>query len=463
MVFSSLTFLFYFLPIVLIIYYIVPNKVKNLVLFISSLIFYFIGEPKYVILMIVSILSTYIHGILIEKYEKHKKKFLISSIVISLSFLVFFKYTDFIIENVNAIFNGSFDLLNLALPIGISFYTFKMISYIVDVYTKKVKVQKNFLKLATYVSLFPQLMAGPIVRYSTIEKELDERKYSFAIFSNGVRRFIIGLCKKILIADVLSDVVNSFSTVTEKTVLFYWIYAISITLQIYFDFSGYSDMAIGLGKMFGFNFPENFNYPYISKSITEFWRRWHITLGTWFRDYVYIPLGGNRVGKLKWLRNILIVWILTGLWHGAAWNFILWGLLYGVLLMIEKLGLLKILEKIPAFLSRIYVMFVVMIGFVIFSVSGMPQIKEYIGGLFGIGVDKIINKESIYYLLNYASILIIAIIASTPIIKNIILKLKKKVPKAINILEPITLLLLLVVSVSYLVDGSFNPFLYFRF
>ena len=463
MVFSSLTFLFYFLPIVLIIYYIVPNKVKNLVLFISSLIFYFIGEPKYVILMIVSILSTYIHGILMEKYERHKKKFLISSIVISLSFLVFFKYTDFIIENVNVIFNGSFDLLNLALPIGISFYTFKMISYIVDVYTKKVKVQKNFLKLATYVSLFPQLMAGPIVRYSTIEKELDERKYSFAIFSNGVRRFIIGLCKKILIADVLSDVVNSFSTVTEKTVLFYWIYAISITLQIYFDFSGYSDMAIGLGKMFGFNFPENFNYPYISKSITEFWRRWHITLGTWFRDYVYIPLGGNRVGKLKWLRNILVVWILTGLWHGAAWNFILWGLLYGVLLMIEKLGLLKILEKIPAFLSRIYVMFVVMIGFVIFSVSGMPQIKECIGGLFGIGVDKIINKESIYYLLNYASILIIAIIASTPIIKNIILKLKKKVPKAINILEPITLLLLLVVSVSYLVDGSFNPFLYFRF
>ena len=463
MVFSSLTFLFYFLPIVLVIYYVVPNKVKNLVLFITSLIFYFIGEPKYVILMIVSILSTYIHGILMEKYERHKKKFLISSIVISLSFLVFFKYTDFIIENVNAIFNGSFDLLNLALPIGISFYTFKMISYIVDVYTKKVKVQKNFLKLATYVSLFPQLMAGPIVRYSTIEKELDERKYSFELFSNGVRRFIIGLCKKILIADVLADVVNSFGTVTEKTVLFYWIYAISITLQIYFDFSGYSDMAIGLGKMFGFNFPENFNYPYISKSITEFWRRWHITLGTWFRDYVYIPLGGNRVGKLKWLRNILIVWILTGLWHGAAWNFILWGLLYGILLMIEKIGLLKVLEKIPAFLSRIYVMFVVIIGFVIFSVSNISQIKECIGGLFGIGVDQIINKESIYYLLNYASVFVIAIIASTPIVKNIILKIKEKLPKAINILEPITLSLLLVVCVSYLVDGSFNPFLYFRF
>ena len=463
MIFSSLTFLFYFLPIVLIIYYIVPNKMKNLILFISSLFFYFIGEPKYGILMIISILSTYIHGLLMDKYKKHKKKFLVSSIIISLSFLIFFKYTDFIIENINTIFNGKFDLLNLALPIGISFYTFKMISYIVDVYAGKVEVQRSFLKLATYVSMFPQLMAGPIVRYSTIEKELDERKYTFSIFSNGVRRFIIGLAKKILVADVLGDLVNNFSTVSEKTVLFYWIYAIAITLQIYFDFSGYSDMAIGLGKMFGFNFPENFNYPYISKSVTEFWRRWHITLGTWFRDYVYIPLGGNRVSKIKWLRNILIVWLLTGLWHGAAWNFILWGLLYGLLLVIEKIGLLKILDKIPSFISRIYVMFVVIIGFVIFSVSGVSQIKECIGGLFGIGVEKIVNKESIYYLLNYASIFIIGILASTPIMKNIILKLKQKYPRAINILEPMTLSLLLIVCVSYLVDGSFNPFLYFRF
>lgn len=336
MVFSSLTFLFYFLPIVLIIYYIVPNKVKNLVLFISSLIFYFIGEPKYVILMIVSILSTYIHGILIEKYEKHKKKFLISSIVISLSFLVFFKYTDFIIENVNVIFNGSFDLLNLALPIGISFYTFKMISYIVDVYTKKVKVQKNFLKLATYVSLFPQLMAGPIVRYSTIEKELDERKYSFAIFSNGVRRFIIGLCKKILIADVLSDVVNSFSTVTEKTVLFYWIYAISITLQIYFDFSGYSDIAIGCSKCLGFTMPTNFNLPYLSRNITEFWKRWHITLSDWLMNYLYIPLGGNRKGHIRTFINLFLTMVIGGLWHGASWNFVLWGALHGIALCIHK-------------------------------------------------------------------------------------------------------------------------------
>ena len=306
-------------------------------------------------------------------------------------------------------------------------------------------------------------MAGPIVRYSTIEKELDDREYTFSKFSNGVRRFIIGLSKKVLIADVLGDLISSFNMASEKTVLFYWIYAVAITLQIYFDFSGYSDMAIGLGKMFGFNFPENFNYPYISRSVTDFWRRWHITLGTWFRDYVYIPLGGNRVGKIKWLRNILIVWMLTGLWHGAAWNFILWGLLYGVLLVIEKLGLLKILEKIPAFLSRIYVMFVVIIGFVIFSGEGVEQILENIGGLFGIGVDKLTNAESMYYLVNYASILVISILASTPILKNIVKKLKEKIPRIINIFEPLALSLLLIICVSYLVDGSFSPFLYFRF
>ena len=463
MVFSSLTFIFYFLPIVLILYYIVPNKFKNIILFLSSLAFYFFAEPKFGILMIVSILSTYIHGILMDKHKEHKKIILISSVIISLSFLVFFKYTDFIIENVNMLFNGEFDLLNLALPIGISFYTFKMISYIVDVYKNKVKQQKSFLKLATYVSLFPQLMAGPIVRYSTIEKELDDREYTFSKFSNGVRRFIIGLSKKVLIADVLGDLISSFNMASEKTVLFYWIYAVAITLQIYFDFSGYSDMAIGLGKMFGFNFPENFNYPYISRSVTDFWRRWHITLGTWFRDYVYIPLGGNRVGKIKWLRNILIVWMLTGLWHGAAWNFILWGLLYGVLLVIEKLGLLKILEKIPAFLSRIYVMFVVIIGFVIFSGEGVEQILENIGGLFGIGVDKLTNAESMYYLVNYASIFVISILASTPILKNIVKKLKGKIPRIINIFEPLALSLLLIICVSYLVDGSFSPFLYFRF
>ncbi len=463
MVFSSLTFLFYFLPITLLIYYIVPSKVKNAVICIASLAFYFYGEPKYGILMIISILSTYIHGLLIEKYPNQKKKFLISSIFVSLGFLTFFKYTDFIISNINMVVNGKIDLLRLSLPIGISFYTFQMISYIIDVYKGEAKAQKSLLKLATYVALFPQLIAGPIVRYTTIASELDERQHTIEKFSLGVRRFVIGLSKKILIANVLGDLINVFGATSEKTVIFYWMYAIAVTLQIYFDFSGYSDMAIGLGKMLGFSFPENFNYPYISKSVTEFWRRWHITLGTWFKDYVYIPLGGNRVSKIKWIRNIFIVWFLTGLWHGASWNFIIWGVLYGVLLMIEKLGLLKRLEKIPALFSRVYVMFVVIVGFVIFSSTDLNIALNNILGMFGIGAISIINHDTIYYLLNYLPIFILGIMFSTPIVKNIAVKIKKKVPTLINFLEPITLGILLIVCVSFLVDGSFNPFLYFRF
>lgn len=463
MVFSSLTFLFYFLPITLLIYYIVPSKVKNAVICIASLAFYFYGEPKYGILMIISILSTYIHGLLIEKYPNQKKKFLISSIFVSLGFLTFFKYTDFIISNINMVVNGKIDLLRLSLPIGISFYTFQMISYIIDVYEGEAKAQKSLLKLATYVALFPQLIAGPIVRYTTIASELDERQHTIEKFSLGVRRFVIGLSKKILIANVLGDLINVFGATSEKTVIFYWMYAIAVTLQIYFDFSGYSDMAIGLGKMLGFSFPENFNYPYISKSVTEFWRRWHITLGTWFKDYVYIPLGGNRVSKIKWIRNIFIVWFLTGLWHGASWNFIIWGVLYGVLLMIEKLGLLKRLEKIPALFSRVYVMFVVIVGFVIFSSTDLNIALNNILGMFGIGAISIINHDTIYYLLNYLPIFILGIMFSTPIVKNIVVKIKKKVPTLINFLEPITLGILLIVCVSFLVDGSFNPFLYFRF
>lgn len=463
MVFSSLTFLFYFLPIVLLIYYIVPNKAKNAVICIASLIFYFYGEPKYGVLMLFSIASTYIHGLLIEKHPQKKKRFLISSIIISLGLLVFFKYTDFIISNINMVIRGKIDLLRLSLPIGISFYTFQMISYIIDVYRGEAKAQKSVLKLATYVALFPQLIAGPIVRYTTIASELDERKHTLENFSLGVRRFVIGLSKKILIANVLGNLINVFGTIDEKTVVFYWMYAIAVTLQIYFDFSGYSDMAIGLGKMFGFSLPENFNYPYISKSVTEFWRRWHMTLGTWFKDYVYIPLGGNRVSKIKWIRNIFVVWFLTGLWHGASWNFILWGVLYGVLLMIEKLGLLKKLENIPAFLSRIYVMFVVIIGFVIFNSTDLKVALGNILGLFGVGATAIINHDTIYYLLNYLPIFILGIIFSTPIVKNIVTKVKKKLPAIINLAEPVILAILLIICISFLIDGSFNPFLYFRF
>lgn len=460
MVFSSITFLFYFLPIVLALYYLVPNKFKNLILLISSFIFYFYGEPKYVLLMAFSIISTYICGILVDKYRGTKtvKLFLILEIIISIGLLIYFKYADFIIKNINLWLSQKIDLINVLLPIGISFYTFQMISYVVDIYRGEVKVQKNILKLATYVSLFPQLIAGPIVRYSTIEKQLENREYSINKFSLGVRRFVIGLGKKVLIANVIGTLVNTFFISEDKSILFYWLYAIGVMLQIYFDFSGYSDMAIGLGKMFGFDFLENFNYPYIATSITDFWRRWHISLSSWFRDYVYIPLGGNRVSKIKWIRNIMVVWILTGLWHGAEWNFIIWGIYFGILLIIEKLFLLKKTEKIPKFLKVIYTLFFVMISFIIFNGN---EIIENIKGLFGIGNISVISKESIYYLKSYFIVILIGIIGATPIMKNIVKK--EKIKKFTNILEPIYLFSILLLSTSYIIDGSFNPFLYFRF
>ncbi len=322
MLFTSITFLYYFLPIVLIIYFISPKKVKNLVLLISSLLFYFYGEPKYIFLMLIEILIAYVGAILINKYKS--KTIFIITLSIHVLLLVIFKYTDFIISSVNSIFNSNINLLHIALPIGISFYTFQIISYVIDVYKGKVNVQKNFIKLATYVSLFPQLIAGPIVRYETIEKELDNRTHSFDNFSYGVKRFTIGLAKKVLIANALGELCSKFNLIDERSVVFYWIFALSYMMQIYYDFSAYSDMAIGIGRIFGFHFLENFNYPYISKSITEFWRRWHISLGSWFRDYIYIPLGGNRHGKLNQIRNIIVVWALTGIWHGASWNFVLW-------------------------------------------------------------------------------------------------------------------------------------------
>ena len=461
MVFSSITFLFYFLPIVLAIYYIVPNKCKNIVLLLSSLFFYFYGESKYVIIMIISIISTYLFGILIDKYKKHAKIFFIISICISVGILVYFKYFNFIIQNINLWLTHKIDFIYVALPIGISFYTFQLISYIVDVYRGNAKVQKNILKLAMYVSLFPQLIAGPIVRYTTIEKQLKNREYTIEKFSLGVRRFIIGLGKKVLIANVLGELNNVFLSSNDNSVLFYWIYAISNMLQIYFDFSGYSDMAIGLGKMFGFEFLENFNYPYIATSITDFWRRWHISLGTWFRDYIYIPLGGNRVSKIKWIRNILIVWLLTGLWHGAAWNFILWGLYFGIILILEKVFLGKYLQKMPKVISRTYVLIIVMISFIIFSGSGTSQIFQNLGGLVGITSTTLISQESLYYLKSYFIVMVIGILGATPILKNI--ANSSKVRKVANIVEPIYLLLILVICTSYIIDGSFNPFLYFRF
>lgn len=461
MIFSSITFLFYFLPIVLGIYYIVPNKMKNIVLLVASLFFYAYGEPKYVIVMIVSIICTYLFGILMDKYKKHSKLFLTLSICVSAGFLVYFKYINFIIQNINLWLTNKIDFIYVVLPIGISFYTFQLISYTIDVYRGQAKVQKNILKLAMYISLFPQLIAGPIVRYTTIEEEIENRKYSFEAFALGVRRFIIGLGKKVLIANILGEITNIFLSTNTPNVLFYWMYAIANMLQIYFDFSGYSDMAIGLGKMFGFEFLENFNYPYIATSVTDFWRRWHISLSTWFRDYIYIPLGGNRVSKIKWLRNILIVWLLTGLWHGAAWNFIFWGAYFGVLLILEKIFLDKYLQKLPKALSRVYVLLIVMISFIIFSGESMAQILKNIGGLVGIGTQSMTSAESLYYFKSYFVVFVISIIGATPVLKNF--SNKEKVHKIMNILEPVYLLLIFVICTSYIIDGSFNPFLYFRF
>ena len=461
MVFSSITFLFYFLPIVLGMYYIVPNKAKNLVLLIASLFFYFYGEPTYGIIMVLSIIITYIFGLLMDKYPDSKKTFLTLSIISTIGILVYFKYFNFLMDNINMFIGGKIDFIYVALPIGISFYTFQLISYIIDVYRGNAKVQKSLLKLATYIALFPQLIAGPIVRYSTIEEQLEKRDHNFSKFSTGVRRFVIGLGKKVLIANVLGELANTFLNSNDTSTLFYWLYGISNMLQIYFDFSGYSDMAIGLGKMFGFEFLENFDYPYTSTSITEFWRRWHISLGTWFRDYIYFPMGGNRVSKAKWFRNILVVWLLTGLWHGANWNFIIWGLYFGILLVIEKFLLKKLLEKSPKILSRFYVLLIVMISFIIFSGNSTTQIFKNLGGLIGINTSAFASPESIYYLKSFLVVLLIGIIGATKLPTNIANNIK--IQKLRNVLEPIFLLVILILSTSYIIDSTFNPFLYFRF
>ena len=465
MLFSSISFLYYFLPALIIIYFITPKKYKNIILLIASLLFYLYGEPKYVFLMIAEIIIAYIGAILIDKYKNQSKNILITTLVIHIFLLIIFKYTDFIIQSINDISNANIKLLNIALPIGISFYTFQIMSYLIDVYNGKVKVQKNIINLATYVSLFPQLVAGPIVRYQTVEKELDDRVHSFNNFAYGIRRFSIGLAKKVLIANALGELCTKAFALNETTVIFHWIFGISYMLQLYFDFSAYSDMAIGLGRIFGFNFPENFNYPYISKSITEFWRRWHISLSTWFKDYVYIPLGGNRDGKYKQIRNILIVWLLTGIWHGANWTFLIWGLLFGILLIIEKIFLNKFMEKLPSFIRRIYVLFIVMILFVIFNSDNMAEALINIKGLFGMNGEVFINDYTLHYLKSYLPILIIAIFGATPFIKTLIDKLRKNkyLNNIINILEPILIVIILFVVTSYLIDNSYNPFLYFRF
>ena len=458
MVFSSITFLFYFLPLVLFSYFLSPSKLKNLTLLIFSLIFYTFGEPKYIFIMIFSTIIDYIHALIIDKYRNTLKAkiALISSIIVNLNLLVFFKYSNFFISIINSIFSANLDLLNLTLPIGISFYTFQTMSYTIDVYKNEAKPQKNILNLATFITLFPQLVAGPIVRYVDINKQLDTRNSDIDKIYNGIYRFIIGLAKKILLANNLGIIWSSIkiSQYRELSILTSWLGIICFSLQIYFDFSGYSDMAIGLGKIFGFDFLENFNFPYISKSITEFWRRWHISLGLWFRDYVYIPLGGNKVSKLKWFRNIFIVWFLTGLWHGASFNFILWGLYFGFILILEKLFILNILNKLPDFFKHTYTLLLVIIGFVFFEIENLKDIFNYFNAMFNLN-NEFIDSTFIYYLTPNITLIIISIISSTPLIKNILDK---------NIyIRFIFIILGFILSVSFLVDSSFNPFLYFRF
>mgnify|MGYP002567239105 FL=1 len=467
MLFSSVSFLYYFLPITLILYFVSKDKYKNIILLLASLFFYFYGEPKYTVLMLISAFSAYIHGILIEKFREkgYSKLFLVSGLVVSLGILIVFKYMDFIIKNINYISNSNIKLLRLVLPIGISFYTFQGLSYIVDVYKKDAKVCRSFVDFATYVCLFPQLIAGPIVRYTTIEDELKNRTHSFDKFAYGVNRFVVGLAKKVILANNLGMLVDIMTKSNEKSVLSYWMVAIFFSLQIYYDFSGYSDMAIGLGRMFGFDFLENFNYPFISKSIKEFWRRWHISLSTFFRDYVYIPLGGNRVSRGRWIFNLLIVWSLTGLWHGDSWNFILWGLYFALLLIIENLFLQNILSKLPALIQHIYAKFFIIISFVIFNNENIKDLWSSLYNMFNFRGLDLYNDFSTYYLKSYTVLLIVSMIGATPILKNIIQKVNKNVTgqKVISTINPILNIVLLVVVTAYLIDGSFNPFLYFRF
>ena len=465
MLFSSITFLYYFLPLIIIFYFLVPFRFKNFVLLLFSLIFYSWGEPKYIILMILSIFCGYIEGLLVQKSveKKYSRWVLACSCCIHLGLLGYFKYFDFLIENINAL-GGHLSPLRIALPIGISFYTFQIISYLIDVYRRDCNAQHNLISFGAYVSMFPQLIAGPIVRYKDIESQLLFRTHSISKASLGIRRFVIGLSKKVLLANSFGKLCSIFLETQDPSVLYYWLYAVSFALQIYFDFSGYSDMAIGLGKLFGFEFPENFNYPYMSKSVTEFWRRWHMTLGNWFRDYVYIPMGGNRVSKKRWFFNIAVVWFLTGLWHGAAWNFILWGLLFAVILVLEKQWIGKLLEK-HSIISHFYVIGVLIISFVIFNATDLQNLRDILLVLFTGNGLPFVSHEFLYYFKSYGVLLFVGILGATPLCKEIYsnLESKEKWNHAFTILEPLVLLILACIVTAYLINDSYNPFLYFRF
>ena len=460
MLFSSVVFLYVFLPLTLLTYRLAPKQARNTVLLIASLLFYFYGEQKYTLLLVISSLSDYVHGLYIESHrgQKGAKIALISSLVINLAMLGVFKYLDFFIGIVNSLLGTSIAPVGLPLPIGISFFTFQTMSYTIDVYRGDAHAQKNLISFAAYVCLFPQLVAGPIVRYTDIDTELSDRSVTVDDLAAGARRFAVGLGKKVLIANLLGELAALYPAAAEKTVLLAWTAAIAYLFQIYFDFSGYSDMAIGLGRMLGFHFPENFDHPYCSRSVTEFWRRWHMTMGGWFRDYVYIPLGGSRVGPLKRYRNILIVWMLTGLWHGAAWNFVVWGLCYGVLLMIEKRFLLGFLDR-HKLVSHVYLLAVSVILFTVFGADSLSGAAQQLAVMFGGGT--LWNGDAVYYLRSYAVILLVSAVGATPLLRDLARRVEHT--RAATVLEPLVTAGLLLLSTAYLIDGSFNPFLYFRF
>ena len=461
MIFSSIPFLYYFLPTVLLVYFLVPKWGENAVLLLASLVFYGWGEPKLLGLMVFTIAVFYLCGLAIGAAATPgwKKMWLMVSAVTGLGLLGVFKYADFFIGSVNAATGLSLPLLKLALPVGISFYTFQCLSYTIDVYRGNVPPQKNPISFGAYVALFPQLIAGPIVRYVDVARELENRSHSWEDFSLGLRRFLVGLGKKVILADNFALLIKLFRESGEPSLLFYWMYAVAFTLNIYFDFSGYSDMAIGLGRIFGFHFPENFNYPYLSKSVTEFWRRWHISLGSWFRDYVYIPLGGNRVSRGRWVCNILAVWMLTGLWHGAAWNFVLWGLLFAALLLAEKE--IPGLQKLPGVLRHSYVLLAVVLSFVLFNAESLAQAGQDFARLFGLGGLPLVTAPTLYYLRSYAFLFVLGVVGSTPVAKNMTRRLAGT--RMGPALEALAMLGLLLICTAYLVDGSFSPFLYFRF
>ena len=470
MIFSSIFFLFVFLPITLFLYYVVPWKFKNFMLLLCSLIFYAWGEPVYVFLMLFSIVFNYLSGIEIDGYRQNENTKMLRysfwfTVIVNLAILGFFKYYGFLVNNLNAILPFEIPYRELSLPIGISFYTFQTLSYIIDVYKGVVPVQKNFVSFGAYVTMFPQLIAGPIVRYTDVDAQLSKRTHSLYKFGQGVSWFLRGLGKKVLLANNIGMTYDAIAAIlpAERSVLTAWIGCIAYAMQIYFDFGGYSDMAIGLGKMFGFEFIKNFDYPYISKSVTEFWRRWHISLGTWFREYVYIPLGGNRVSKAKHIRNILIVWMLTGFWHGAAWNFMLWGLYYGLLLLAEKLFLAPKLERLPQKVQQAYCFILVLFGWVLFFSPTLKDAFVYIGNMFGIGGSGFIDSTGLYYLAQNLILLVICALCSTPWLWKKFRRFTLQKGKYPSVAAAVIYTAIFIFSIAYLVNATYNPFLYFRF